>query len=293
MPPHELAQLGSSLVIKRTLTVITAALAFGALSGGAAFAAPADDKELCKNNGYVKYIDPTTDAPFKNQGSCITFVNGGGVLQTVPVEEPPAAQRIIEYIPPTTDTGNGFQGVFYLNGYTPGEVVHVHLWLGSQMFDWGTTVIGEDGKSREFTTFDVCNAAAQYVTATRTDGSVVRFDVPRLTAECTPPDPATVAPLVFDPIYIQSGQMGIPHACDVFFSGTGTPRAYYEFGVRWNDGPPTEGWAGTRVYDTADSSGRVGFVATVPIGTELSLVDKDGVEVVSQVITCYDPNPAP
>jgi hypothetical protein len=73
-------------VIQRTLTVIAAALAFGALPAGVAQADPADP-ELCKNGGYASYVNPTTGAPFKNQGRCVSFVNGGGVL--VPVQDEP------------------------------------------------------------------------------------------------------------------------------------------------------------------------------------------------------------
>ncbi len=44
-------------------------------------------KDLCKNGGYGHYWDPTTPAPFSNQGRCIAFVNAGGTL--LPVRPPP------------------------------------------------------------------------------------------------------------------------------------------------------------------------------------------------------------
>jgi hypothetical protein len=53
------------------------------LSGPLAFAAPNDAKEACKHGGFANYVDPSTGAPFKNQGQCISFVNHGGTL--VPV----------------------------------------------------------------------------------------------------------------------------------------------------------------------------------------------------------------
>jgi hypothetical protein len=31
-------------------------------------------KEQCKNGGFANYLDPRTNAPFKNQGQCVSFV---------------------------------------------------------------------------------------------------------------------------------------------------------------------------------------------------------------------------
>jgi hypothetical protein len=44
-----------------------------ALAATAAVAAPKEQKELCKNGGWQNY-------GFKNQGQCISYVNGGGDL---------------------------------------------------------------------------------------------------------------------------------------------------------------------------------------------------------------------
>jgi hypothetical protein len=75
--------------VKRALTV-AAAVAALLSAAPVAQAAPSPDKELCKSGGFANYVDPTTDLPFKNQGRCVSFVNGGGIL--IPVEdEPPVA----------------------------------------------------------------------------------------------------------------------------------------------------------------------------------------------------------
>lgn len=68
------------------MVALALALALATFAPGVAQAAPGD-KELCKNGGYTKYVDPITGQPFKNQGRCISFVNSGGVL--LPVEEEP------------------------------------------------------------------------------------------------------------------------------------------------------------------------------------------------------------
>jgi hypothetical protein len=67
-------------MIRRTLTVIAAALAFGAVALSAAQAAPADIA-ACRDGSYVQYIDPTDGTRFNNQGACISYVNGGGALE--------------------------------------------------------------------------------------------------------------------------------------------------------------------------------------------------------------------
>lgn len=71
--------------MRRTVSVIAAALAVGVTSVGVASAAPAPTKDFCKSGGYAKYVDPATGQPFVNQGTCVTFVNNGGTLKTPPV----------------------------------------------------------------------------------------------------------------------------------------------------------------------------------------------------------------
>jgi hypothetical protein len=82
--------------MRRTLTLLTAVLAFGAMAPGIAQAT--SDPALCKSGGYVNYIDPATSAPFKNQGQCVSFVDGGGTLLPVQ-EEPPAPAPIRQHGP--------------------------------------------------------------------------------------------------------------------------------------------------------------------------------------------------
>lgn len=72
--------------MRRTLTVIAAVLTLGAAVPSVAQAA--SDPGLCKSGGYANYIDPATNAPFKNQGQCVSFVDGGGMLTPV---TPPAS----------------------------------------------------------------------------------------------------------------------------------------------------------------------------------------------------------
>lgn len=73
----------------RRATVLTGLIiAATAASMGSASAAPAADKEFCKSGGFADFINPATGQPFKNQGQCVSFVNGGGVLKPVQ-EEPP------------------------------------------------------------------------------------------------------------------------------------------------------------------------------------------------------------
>jgi hypothetical protein len=73
--------------VKRTIVLAAAVAALFSVAPGVAQAAPVDDKQLCKDGGFAKYVDPTTDLPFKNQGRCVSFVNGGGTL--VPVQDEP------------------------------------------------------------------------------------------------------------------------------------------------------------------------------------------------------------
>jgi hypothetical protein len=73
--------------VKRTIVLAAAVAALFSAAPGVAQAAPVDDKNLCKDGGFANYVDPTTDLPFKNQGRCVSFVNGGGTL--VPVQDEP------------------------------------------------------------------------------------------------------------------------------------------------------------------------------------------------------------
>ncbi len=85
--------------MRRTLTVIAAALVLGATAPGAAQAAPAPVKELCKDGGFSDYIDPATGQPFTNQGQCVSVANGVTELVPVETDEPP-----VEYVPVITIT---------------------------------------------------------------------------------------------------------------------------------------------------------------------------------------------
>lgn len=67
----------------RLLPTLTLAAAVLFASTGVATAAPVADKELCKSGGFASYVDPATGTPFANQGQCVSFVNGGGVLREV------------------------------------------------------------------------------------------------------------------------------------------------------------------------------------------------------------------
>jgi hypothetical protein len=64
----------------RTTAVLLAAAASITFAASPAAAAPAAGKDLCKSGGYASYVDPATGAPFNNQGQCVSFANGGGVL---------------------------------------------------------------------------------------------------------------------------------------------------------------------------------------------------------------------
>jgi hypothetical protein len=85
--------------VKRTL-VVAAAIAALFATVPTAQAAPNPDKELCKNGGFANYVDPTTDLPFADQGTCISFVNNGGTLVPVEAATPVPAATFVEV---TTD----------------------------------------------------------------------------------------------------------------------------------------------------------------------------------------------
>jgi hypothetical protein len=66
--------------------IILAALAAVLVLPGTAGAAPPPDTAPCKAGGYANYVDPATGEPFKSQGRCVSFVNGGGTLAPVTAE---------------------------------------------------------------------------------------------------------------------------------------------------------------------------------------------------------------
>jgi hypothetical protein len=66
-------------MIRKLLAVAVAAVAFASVQGVAS-ADPAPQEERCKSGEFAKYVDPTTDLPFKNQGQCVAFVGQGGQL---------------------------------------------------------------------------------------------------------------------------------------------------------------------------------------------------------------------
>jgi len=66
----------------RLAAVVVAVLAVFLVAAPAASAAPND---ACRNGGYANYVDPSTGAPFKNQGQCVSYVAGGGTLTQVTV----------------------------------------------------------------------------------------------------------------------------------------------------------------------------------------------------------------
>lgn len=128
--------------MRRTLTVLAAALALGAAAPGTAQAA--SDPALCKSGGYVNYIDPATNAPFKNQGQCVSFVDGGGAL--VPVEQEPQINGKFELTPlPGLPDRCYFE--FKVSALQPGTSVSYSLnWVSTEhSFNESNTVISTDG----------------------------------------------------------------------------------------------------------------------------------------------------
>ena len=75
---------------KSIVVLVTVVAATGFTS--TAVAEEVSPADACKNGGHVRYVEPTTDAAFKNQGRCIAFVRTGGVLS--PVKEDPPHQVV-------------------------------------------------------------------------------------------------------------------------------------------------------------------------------------------------------
>lgn len=82
-------------MFRKILTVALAAGAIAATCGTTV--AQADDKALCKNGGYVAYVDPATSQPFTNQGQCVSYVAKGGTLVPVEEEPPPAPAPAVTF----------------------------------------------------------------------------------------------------------------------------------------------------------------------------------------------------
>lgn len=107
--------------MRRTVSVIAAALAVGVASMGVAQATPAPSKDLCKSGGYAKYVDPATGQPFVDQGTCVTFVNNGGMLKPTP---PPGPSIVVSggwgvnYADDPAVPGSGDACSFEANGVT-------------------------------------------------------------------------------------------------------------------------------------------------------------------------------
>ena len=99
------------------LGVIVGTLAAAVSIAPSAMAAPEADKELCESGGYANYVDPTTDLPFKNQGRCVSFLNGGGTLVPVQEEPPVPVAPTVQFLEMTwVEVADGYRQPVQLQG---------------------------------------------------------------------------------------------------------------------------------------------------------------------------------
>ncbi|MGY1607261.1 hypothetical protein [Geodermatophilus sp. SYSU D00700] len=67
---------------RRLTAAATLAAALTTAGVGTATAAPsADPAAACKKGGFASYVDPATGRPFADQGTCVSYVRNGGVLE--------------------------------------------------------------------------------------------------------------------------------------------------------------------------------------------------------------------
>ena len=165
-------------MIRKLLAATAVAMAMAAVPG----VASADPgKDACKDGGYVNYLDPVTGDPFKNQGRCVSFVNGGGALVPVSPEYVPE----IVWISPGPDIPGHYTFSVSVKNAEPGSNFFVQLLWSNEGVAWLELVADAQGNTQTVVQGRDCGKGEVYVTR----ATIVEADGVTEVSAITPPLP--------------------------------------------------------------------------------------------------------